>query len=65
MDIAEWGDHPTLRVRGKNFVFSAVDASGLSFKLSKDEAAAVVATDDAASPGIRPRSPRLGQPAAG
>ena len=51
VDVAEWGDHPTFRVRGKNFVFSAVDASGLSFKLSKDEAAAVVATDDAASPG--------------
>lgn len=51
VDIAEWGDHPAFRVRGKNFVFSAVDASGLSFKLSKDEAAAVVATDDAASPG--------------
>ena len=50
VDIAEWGDHPTFRVRGKNFVFSAADASGLSFKLSKDEAAAVVATDDAASP---------------
>ena len=22
IDIAEWGDHPTFRVRGKYFVFS-------------------------------------------
>jgi hypothetical protein len=21
VDVAEWGDHPTFRVRGKNFVF--------------------------------------------
>ena len=21
VDIAEWGDHPTFRVRGKNFIF--------------------------------------------
>ncbi len=50
VDIAEWGDHPTFRVRGKNFVFSAADASGLSLKLSKEEAAAVVALDPAVSP---------------
>ena len=50
VDIAEWGDHPTFRVRGKNFVFSDHDAARLSFKLTKDEAAAVVATEQAASP---------------
>lgn len=50
VDIAEWGDHPTFRVRGKNFVFSAADASGLSLKLPKEEAAAVVALDAAVSP---------------
>lgn len=50
VDVAEWGDHPTFRVRGKNFVFSDQAAEHLSFKLSKEEAAAVVATDPAASP---------------
>jgi predicted DNA-binding protein (MmcQ/YjbR family) len=45
VDIAEWGDHPTFRVRGKNFVFCDAEAVHLSMKLSKDEAEAVVATD--------------------
>ncbi len=45
VDIAEWGDHPTFRVNGKNFVFSDQSASSLSLKLPKDEAAAVVAED--------------------
>lgn len=48
MDIAEWGDHPAFRVRGKNFVFSNQDATSLSVKLPKEEAAAVVATDPSA-----------------
>ena len=50
VDIAEWGDHPTFRVRGKNFVFSDQAATNLSLKLPKDEAAAVVATDPRAAP---------------
>jgi predicted DNA-binding protein (MmcQ/YjbR family) len=50
VDIAEWGDHPTFRVRGKNFVFSDRDAGHLTLKLSHDEAAAVVATDQATEP---------------
>jgi predicted DNA-binding protein (MmcQ/YjbR family) len=50
VDVAEWGDHPTFRVRGKNFVFSSSDASGFSLKLPKDEAAAVVATDPLVEP---------------
>jgi predicted DNA-binding protein (MmcQ/YjbR family) len=50
VDIAEWGDHPTFRVRGKNFVFSDPDAAHLSLKLSHDEAAAVVATEPATEP---------------
>ncbi len=45
VDIAEWGDHPTFRVRGKNFVFSDQSGCSLSLKLTKEEAAAVVATD--------------------
>jgi len=51
VDIAEWGDHPTFRVRGKNFVFSDQAATNLSLKLPKEEAAAVVATDAAVEPG--------------
>jgi predicted DNA-binding protein (MmcQ/YjbR family) len=50
VDIAEWGDHPTFRVRGKNFVFSDADAGHLSLKLPHEEAEAVVATDRAAEP---------------
>ena len=50
VDIAEWGDHPTFRVRGKNFVFSDQGATNLSLKLSKEEATAVVATDPAVEP---------------
>lgn len=46
VDVEEWGDHPTFRVRGKNFVFSNETATSLSFKLSKEEAVAVVATDN-------------------
>jgi predicted DNA-binding protein (MmcQ/YjbR family) len=45
VDIAEWGDHPTFRVRGKNFVFADQSGCSLSLKLTKEEAAAVVATD--------------------
>jgi predicted DNA-binding protein (MmcQ/YjbR family) len=45
VDVAEWGDHPTFRVGGKNFVFCDGDAAHLTVKLPKDEADAVVSTD--------------------
>jgi predicted DNA-binding protein (MmcQ/YjbR family) len=45
VDIEAWGDHPSFRVRGKNFVFCDDKANHLSVKLSHDEAAAVLATD--------------------
>jgi predicted DNA-binding protein (MmcQ/YjbR family) len=50
VDIAEWGDHPSFRVHGKNFVFCDAEAEHLSVKLSREEAAAVVATDSATTP---------------
>ena len=50
VDIEQWGDHPTFRVRGKNFVFCDAEAEHLSLKLSREEAAAVVATDSAVEP---------------
>jgi predicted DNA-binding protein (MmcQ/YjbR family) len=50
VDVAEWGDHPTFRVRGKNFIFCDGTGQHLSVKLTKDEAAAVVATDPAVEP---------------
>lgn len=50
VDIEAWGGEPTFRVRGKNFVFTNQQATGLSVKLPKDEAAAVVATDPGAAP---------------
>ncbi|MDQ4091304.1 MAG: MmcQ/YjbR family DNA-binding protein [Actinomycetota bacterium] len=57
VDIAEWGDHPTFRVAGKNFVFSDQAARDLSLKLPKEEAAAVVATD----PSVHPAGYGLGR----
>jgi predicted DNA-binding protein (MmcQ/YjbR family) len=57
VDVAEWGDHPTFRVNGKNFVFSDQEARNLSLKLPKEEAAAVVATD----PDVRPAGYGLGR----
>jgi predicted DNA-binding protein (MmcQ/YjbR family) len=50
VDIEAWDGEPTFRVRGKNFVFTDRDAGGLSIKLPKDEAEAVVATDPGAEP---------------
>lgn len=57
VDIEAWGDEPTFRVRGKNFVFTDQIATGLTVKLSKDEAEAVVATD----PGAKPTGYGLGR----
>lgn len=50
VDIEDWGDHPTFRVRGKNFVFCDQEAGHLTVKLPHEEAAAVVATDPAVEP---------------
>jgi predicted DNA-binding protein (MmcQ/YjbR family) len=50
VDIEAWGGEPTFRVNGKNFIFTNEKASGLSVKLPKEEAAAVVATDERATP---------------
>ncbi|HEX8803027.1 MAG TPA: MmcQ/YjbR family DNA-binding protein, partial [Acidimicrobiales bacterium] len=50
VDIEAWGGEPTFRVRGKNFVFTDQAATGLSVKLPREEAAAVVATDPGAEP---------------
>src|SRR6478735_7523771 len=50
VDIEAWGGEPTFRVRGKNFVFTNQEATGLSVKLPKDEAAAVVSTEPTAEP---------------
>ncbi len=57
VDVEEWGDHPTFRVHGKNFVFSDHTATNLSLKLPKDEAAAVVAAD----PDVEPAGYGLGR----
>ena len=57
VDVEAWGGEPTFRVRGKNFVFTDAAAIGLSVKLPKEEAAAVVATD----PGAEPTAYGLGR----
>lgn len=49
-NIEAWDGEPTFRVNNKNFVFASPDADSLSVKLSKEEAAAVVATDPAVEP---------------
>jgi predicted DNA-binding protein (MmcQ/YjbR family) len=50
VDIEAWDGEPTFRVRKKNFIFTNHAATGLSVKLPKEEAAAVVATDVGAEP---------------
>lgn len=50
VDIEAWGGEPTFRVRGKNFVFTDQAARGISVKLPKDEATAVVQTETGAEP---------------
>jgi predicted DNA-binding protein (MmcQ/YjbR family) len=50
VDIEAWDGEPTFRVNGKNFVFASADGRGFSVKLDKEEAAAVVASDDAVVP---------------
>ncbi|HEV7886277.1 MAG TPA: MmcQ/YjbR family DNA-binding protein [Acidimicrobiales bacterium] len=50
VDIEAWGGEPTFRVNDKNFIFASPDAAGISVKLPKEEAAAVVATDPQAEP---------------
>ena len=42
VDIEAWDGEPTFRVRGKNFIFTNKDATGISVKLAKEEAAALV-----------------------
>jgi predicted DNA-binding protein (MmcQ/YjbR family) len=50
VDVEAWDGEPTFRVSGKTFIFSSPDATGISVKLPKEEAAAVVATDPNAAP---------------
>ena len=50
VDIEAWEGEPTFRVRGKNFIFADREFTGISVKLEKEEAAAVVATEPGASP---------------
>ncbi len=50
VDVAAWDGEPTFRVNGKCFVFTNADATSLTVKLPKDEAAAVIATDPRATP---------------
>jgi predicted DNA-binding protein (MmcQ/YjbR family) len=50
VDVEAWGDEPTFRVNGKNFVFTDPDANRLTVKLPKEEAEAVVSTDADAVP---------------
>ncbi|WP_344602301.1 MmcQ/YjbR family DNA-binding protein [Sporichthya brevicatena] len=50
VDIESWGDHPTFRVRGKNFVFCDQAATHLTVKLPSEEAAGLVASRENAEP---------------
>jgi predicted DNA-binding protein (MmcQ/YjbR family) len=57
VDVEAWGGEPTFRVRGKTFVFTDTGATGVSVKLGREEAAAVVATE----PGVEPTGYGLGR----
>jgi predicted DNA-binding protein (MmcQ/YjbR family) len=50
VDIEAWDGEPTFRVNGKSFIFAGGDFRNLSLKLPKEEADAVVATDDSVTP---------------
>ena len=50
VDIEAWGGEPTFRVNGKNFIFCDQEATGISVKLPKPEAEAVVNTEKGAEP---------------
>lgn len=50
VDIEAWGGEPTFRVGGKNFVFTTPEATSITVKLPREEAAAVVASDPDAAP---------------
>src|SRR5687768_6670898 len=50
VDIEAWDGEPTFRVRGKNFIFTDRGATGISVKLPKEEAIALVATEPGAEP---------------
>ena len=50
VDIEAWDGEPTFRVRGKNFIFCSPEGRGISVKLPKEEAEAVVATDAKVTP---------------
>ena len=50
VNIEARGGEPTFRVRGKNFIFTDAEATSLSVKLSREEAAAVVASDPLVEP---------------
>ena len=50
MDIEAWEGEPTFRANGKVLVFAHPEFSAITVKLPKEEAAAVVASDQAVSP---------------
>jgi predicted DNA-binding protein (MmcQ/YjbR family) len=50
VDIEAWDGEPTFRVNNKNFIFTNPEATGISVKLPKEEAEAVVATDPTVTP---------------
>lgn len=50
VDIEAWDGEPTFRVNNKAFIFTDPEATGVCVKLPKEEAAAVIATDERAKP---------------
>lgn len=56
-DIEAWDGEPTFRVRGKNFVFTSPEPTGITVKLPPEEAAALVAERE----GITPTGYGLGR----
>jgi predicted DNA-binding protein (MmcQ/YjbR family) len=50
VDVESWDGEPTFRVRGKVFVFAAPDGTSVGVKLPREEAEALVASDEAVTP---------------
>lgn len=50
VDIEAWDGEPTFRVNGKNFVFAHREFLSITVKLPKEEALAVVESDERAEP---------------
>lgn len=48
--VAAWDDHPTFRVRGKNYLFCDHEGTSLGLKIDREEAVALTDSDPDVEP---------------